>query len=141
MDDESLLDSFPCPRCRKSFTTRKGLKIHFNHVYMCKERKKNIDSGSSGAGVSDMFFFNDDEDRLDSDEDEEFVGPFEDTDLRFETLFDDNSSKQLYMKSSHWNELWLLNFCLKHNLGRDAQNTLRNWALSVSMHFFFVKPI
>ena len=112
---------------------------------MCKVRK-NIDvddRGSSGAGVSDMFFFNEDEDRLGSepDEDEEFVGPFEDRDLRFEMLFDDNSSKHLYMKSSHWNELWLLNFCLKHNLGRDAQNTLRNWALSVSMHFFFVKPI
>ena len=46
-------------------------------------------------------------------------------------------SPSIYVPLHQWNELWLLKFCLTHNLGREAQDDLRSWVINVRLCFLY----
>ena len=42
-------------------------------------------------------------------------------------------STRIQIDQHSWNELWLTKFCMNHNLGKEAQDDLREWVIQVNL--------
>ena len=73
-------------------------------------------------------------------------GPDEAGDVIPESFGDDAKEETRSLKrrkvvipQHQWNDLWLTKFCITHNLGRDAQDDLREWVIKVIFIFILWK--
>ena len=125
---DALVDNHKCPYCSREFRTRAGLKVHVKQ-WKCKLKRKadkrlfggGLDLLNGGLPVEDNVGF-------------QFGGGGDAVDR---LLSIDETSVKL-LSDSYWNELWLMNFCITNDLGRVAQNELREWAMSVSIHIYIL---
>ena len=121
---DRLIEHFPCPVCGELFATRRNLSIHYHRWCILR-----IDDGSDNTEDDDLLVHGravgfDEED---DDDDENF---------QHGTVEVCNGLPQkVSIPLTQWNELWLLKFCLTHNLSKEAQDDLRSWVINVSLFF------
>lgn len=128
-DEESMLSDFPCPHCKTRFDTRKGVRIHVMR-WLCRGGRTGLRlprfDTSHEQKVNELLTGNvEDDDGIDSttsDSDDDMLNQSEDAAW--------TSSADIgvpFIPAEQWNELWLLNFAINHDLSKEAQDDLREW--------------